>query len=142
MKASRTPVSYTHLDVYKRQPIHKNIAAETKPCEIICMSPPSMPSALPCLPTKRKKPSVTKPICEIDEYATSFFMSVWMSATKPMYTIAMSEIVTINGASRIDASGTMGRMKRKKPYAPSFKAVSYTHLDVYKRQRQTRIAHA
>ncbi len=30
-----------------------------------------------------KKPSVTKPMCAIDEYATSFFMSVCTIATKP-----------------------------------------------------------
>ena len=60
-------------------PTHRNIAADTKPCEIICASAPSMPSWL-----NRKKPSVTNPMCEIDEYAISFFMSVCTSATKPM----------------------------------------------------------
>ena len=60
-------------------PTHRNIAAETKPCEIICARPPSMPCAL-----NRKKPSVTMPMCEIDEYAISRFMSACTSATKPM----------------------------------------------------------
>jgi hypothetical protein len=32
----------------------------------------------------RKKPSVANPMCEIDEYAISFFMSACTSATKPM----------------------------------------------------------
>jgi hypothetical protein len=32
------------------------------PCEIIWIIPPSMPS-----PLKMKKPSVTNPMCEIDE---------------------------------------------------------------------------
>ena len=31
-----------------------------------------------------KNPSVTKPMCEIDEYAISFFMSVCTRATRPM----------------------------------------------------------
>jgi hypothetical protein len=60
-------------------PTHRNIAADTKPCEIIWTRPPSMPSWL-----NRKKPSVTKPMCEMDEYAISFFMSACISATKPI----------------------------------------------------------
>jgi hypothetical protein len=32
----------------------------------------------------RNAPSVTKPMCAIDEYAISFFMSCWTMATKPM----------------------------------------------------------
>ena len=32
---------------------------------------------------KMKKPSVTKPMCATDEYATSFFMSCCTMATKP-----------------------------------------------------------
>jgi hypothetical protein len=31
-----------------------------------------------------EEPSVTKPMCAIDEYAISFFMSCCTSATKPM----------------------------------------------------------
>ena len=60
-------------------PMQKNIAPDTKPCEIICTMPPAMPSGL-----KMKNPSVTKPICAIDEYATSFFMSDCTRATRPM----------------------------------------------------------
>ena len=60
-------------------PTHRNIAAEMKPCEIICTSAPSTPYAL-----KMKNPRVTKPMCEIDEYAMSFFMSDCTSATSPM----------------------------------------------------------
>src|SRR5260364_215435 len=60
-------------------PMHKNIAPETKPCEIICTSAPSIASA-----SNRKKPRVTKPICAIDEYATSFFISLCASATRPI----------------------------------------------------------
>jgi hypothetical protein len=55
------------------------MAPEMKPCEIICTSPPSMPWAV-----NRNVPSVTKPMCEIDAYAISFFMSCCPSATKPM----------------------------------------------------------
>ncbi len=43
-------------------PTHRNMAAEMKPWETICTSPPSMPWAL-----NRKVPSVTKPMCEMDE---------------------------------------------------------------------------
>jgi len=50
-----------------------------KPCEIIWISAPCAPSAL-----KRNSPSVTKPMCEIEEYAISFFMSDCASATSPM----------------------------------------------------------
>ena len=60
-------------------PTQRNIAADTKPCEIICASAPSAPCTL-----NRKKPSVTKPMCEIDEYAISRFMSACTSATNPM----------------------------------------------------------
>ena len=34
-------------------------------------------------------PKVTKPMCAIDEYAISFFMSRCASATKPIYTTAI-----------------------------------------------------
>jgi hypothetical protein len=60
-------------------PMHRNIAPEMKPCEIICMIAPCTPIWL-----NMKKPSVTKPMCAMDEYATSFFMSVCTSATRPM----------------------------------------------------------
>ncbi len=59
--------------------MHRNIAPEMKPWLIICTRPPEMPRSL-----KMKKPSVTKPMCAIDEYATSFFMSFCTSATRPM----------------------------------------------------------
>jgi len=59
--------------------MHRNMAPEMKPCEIICTMPPDTPSSL-----KMKKPSVQKPMCAMDEYATSFFMSCCTSATRPM----------------------------------------------------------
>ena len=39
----------------------------------------------------RNMPSVTNPMCAIDEYAMSFFMSFCISATKPIYTMAISD---------------------------------------------------
>ena len=60
-------------------------------------------------------PSVTKPMCDIEEYATSFFMSLWISATRPMYTTAISDSAIITPASLWLASGTMGMEKRRKP---------------------------
>ncbi len=63
----------------------------------------------------RKAPSVTKPMCAIDEYAISFFMSCCTSATKPMYTTAISDsAITSQSSSRL-ASGAIGRLKRRKP---------------------------
>ncbi|MCY1237477.1 hypothetical protein D9M72_501760 [compost metagenome] len=59
--------------------MQRNMAPEIKPCEIIWMMPPSTPMSL-----KMKKPSVTKPMWAIDEYATSFFMSACTRATRPM----------------------------------------------------------
>ncbi len=59
--------------------MHMNMAPDTKPCEIIWMMAPSRPVTL-----NRKKPRVTKPMCATDEYATSFFMSSWTMATRPM----------------------------------------------------------
>ncbi|MNF18944.1 hypothetical protein D3C80_2233540 [compost metagenome] len=56
----------------------RNMAPETKPWAIICTRPPETPRSL-----KMKKPSVTKPMCATDEYATSFFMSFWTMATRP-----------------------------------------------------------
>jgi hypothetical protein len=43
-------------------PMQKNIAPETKPCDTIWTSAPSMPMAL-----NMKKPSVTNPMWAIDE---------------------------------------------------------------------------
>src|SRR5260363_152116 len=91
--------------------MHKNIAPETKPCEIICTSAPSIASA-----SNRKKPRVTKPICAIDEYATSFLISRCASAT--------SDRTITKGASRRLASGTIGSEKRRKPYAPSLSMIA------------------
>ena len=72
-------------------PTQENIAPEMKPCEIICTIAPCRPRrAASRLPVSRTSanamnvPSVTKPMCEIDEYAISFFMSSCTSATKPM----------------------------------------------------------
>ncbi|CFO11794.1 Uncharacterised protein [Bordetella pertussis] len=43
-------------------PMHRNMAPETNPCEIICTMAPSRPAVL-----KMKKPSVTKPMWATDE---------------------------------------------------------------------------
>ncbi len=59
--------------------MHRNIAPEMKPCEIICTIPPCIAMSL-----NTKKPNVTKPMCAIEEYATSFFMSACTIATRPM----------------------------------------------------------
>ncbi len=55
-------------------PIQKNMAPETKPCEIICTIAPSMPitASFQSLVTAwisnmMNMPSVTNPMCEIDE---------------------------------------------------------------------------
>ena len=61
------------------------------------------------------EPSVTKPMCAIDEYAMSFFMSVCTSATKPMYTTAISDRPMITQSNSREASGVMGSAKRRKP---------------------------
>src|SRR6266581_7905061 len=92
-------------------PTHRNRAAETNPCEIICTRPPSMPYA-----SKMKKPRVTKPMCEMDEYAISFFMSVCTSATRPMYTIAIRDKVIMKPAREWLEYGRMGSEKRTKTY--------------------------
>ena len=42
--------------------MHRNIAPETNPCEIICTIAPDVVSSL-----NMKKPSVTKPMWAIDE---------------------------------------------------------------------------
>jgi hypothetical protein len=80
------------------------------PCETICIMPPCMPCSL-----KMKKPSVTNPMCEIDEYAISFFMSVCTSATSPMYTTAISDSVIMKVSRYCEASGAIGRLKRRNP---------------------------
>ena len=63
----------------------------------------------------RNAPSVTKPMCAMDEYAMSFFMSVCTSATKPMYTTAISDRRMMNQSNSREASGVIGRLKRRKP---------------------------
>ena len=67
------------------------MAPEMKPWLIICTIAPCRPSrAASTLPASRTSenamnvPRVTKPMCEIDEYAISFFMSSCTRATKPM----------------------------------------------------------
>ena len=75
-------------------PTHRNMAPEMKPWEIICSTAPSMPCVL-----KMNNPNVTKPMCDIDEYAMSFFMSVCTSATSPIYTTATSDRKIIKPAS-------------------------------------------
>ena len=42
-------------------------------------------------------------------------MSSCTSATKPMYTTAISDNVMISQSSAIEASGVIGRLKRIKP---------------------------
>ena len=54
-------------------------------------------------------------MCAIDEYAISFFMSCCTSATKPMYTTAISDSEITSQSSVSLASGVMGREKRRKP---------------------------
>ena len=72
-------------------PTHRNNAPEMRPCETICTIAPVIPMPAPCtapvlatMSYTRNEPSVTKPMCAIDEYAISFFMSVCTNATKPM----------------------------------------------------------
>ena len=86
------------------------------PCEIICTSPPSTPSAAAVASpdstsaNTTKNPSVTNPMCDTDEYAISFFMSGCTSATNPTYTIATSDSTIISVASSALASGAIGRL--------------------------------
>ena len=60
-------------------------------------------------------PRVTKPMCAIEEYAISFFMSRCASATNPMYTTAISDSAIISQSSSRLASGVIGSEKRRKP---------------------------
>ena len=76
---------------------------------------PALSGAAASAPKITKKPSVTKPMCAIDEYAISFFMSRCTSATKPMYTTAISDSAIMRHASLWLASGVMGKLKRMKP---------------------------
>ena len=103
-------------------PTQENIAPEMKPWLIICTIAPCRPSrAASCKPWSRtrakamKVPSVTKPMCETDEYAISFFMSSCTSATRPTYTTATSDSAITSQAYSWPASGTIGRTKRRKP---------------------------
>ena len=59
-------------------------------------------------------------MCAIEEYAISFFMSRWASATNPMYTTAINDNAMISQSSSRLASGVIGSEKRKKPYPPIF----------------------
>ena len=54
----------------------------------------------------------------------SFFMSLCASATKPMYTTASSDNTIISMSSARLASGVIGRLKRRKPYPPSFSMIA------------------
>ena len=54
-------------------------------------------------------------MCEIDEYAMSFFKSVCTNATRPMYTTATSDSPMTSGAKCWLASGTIGNDRRMNP---------------------------
>ena len=45
----------------------------------------------------------------------SFFMSCCTSATRPMYTTAISESVIMKVSKKCEASGAIGRLKRRNP---------------------------
>jgi hypothetical protein len=66
-------------------PIPKNNADETRPWLIICIIDP-----INALGLKAKIPSVTMPICAIEEYAISFLISVCASAINDAQTIAIT----------------------------------------------------
>src|SRR5262252_7330133 len=77
---------------------------------------------LPVTPTgfSANMPSITMAMWLTDEYATSLFQSFWASATSAPYTMPMSDSTTIIGTKWRDASGRIGRLKRRNPYVPIF----------------------
>ena len=88
----------------------RNSAPDTKPCEIICTSAPSMPCTL-----KMKKPSVTKPMCATDEYAISFFMSACTSATSDVDHRDQRQRDDQRREVGARRRGSIGSEKRRKP---------------------------
>ena len=65
-------------------------------------------------------PKVTNPMCAIEEYAISFFMSRCTNATKAMYSTAIKDSAMISQSKWRLASGAIGSENLKKPYPPIF----------------------
>ena len=62
------------------------------------MTAPFNAQSFNCPLMNKNIPKVTKPIWLMDEYATSFFISVCTSATMPIYTTAIRLNTMMTGA--------------------------------------------
>ncbi len=82
----------------------------TKPWLSICSTAPTPPCVF-----STKMPSVTKPICATDEYATSFLRSFCTVETAAPYRIAMTESTMITGSQICVPIGKSGSANRRNP---------------------------
>jgi hypothetical protein len=64
---------------------------------------------------KDAMPSITKPRCDTEEYATSFFRSGCTSDTSAPYTIPITARAPIHGANCAAAWGKSGIARRRNP---------------------------
>ena len=111
------PVSYTHLDVYKRQDVAQagNEAAEDQPDEITEKAHVILVVEIPNLESRELYAGVVK----------TFHC--------PAVNCSFNQLMI-----RTDNSGVAANMLVPWPaFSYSCTAVSYTHLDVYKRQGRT-----
>ncbi len=96
-------------------PIRRKSAPVETPWLIVAISAPCIDSTV-----MAKMPSMTKPRCETDEYATSFLKSGCTSATSAPYTmpITASTSITMRTVGCMATSGKSGTANRTKPNVP------------------------
>ena len=106
---SKKSVSYTHLDVYKRQGWH------------------------PAHPTLYLKKHIYQAVGKFDlNYRICSDYDFMLRMMKRQFKLVYIDRVLIHMRSGgVSTNGLTGYMKN---FKESYKAVSYTHLDVYKRQ--------
>ena len=101
-------VSYTHLDVYKRQPLALSVTRATTYADALAVEGVTLPGAT--VEVKKGRSTVTAAVDENGRFSFEL-------ATKKQGNYSFSVRAVYSGYRRSE-----------------LKAVSYTHLDVYKRQ--------
>ena len=113
------PVSYTHLDVYKRQLLHEEVAAFVE--GTLSRSAPGQgfsSAVLALLPGA--------PVAMVGAGMATKGVAMAKSGSAATWLVALAPLVGV-------FAGMMANWLSVRS-APTARAVSYTHLDVYKRQ--------
>ena len=136
--APHWPVSYTHLDVYKRQGISAPTFWEQyrrKPLGMVGLSMVAV-YVFVAIFAPFLTPYNPKQILLADRIAAP----IWFRSILPKYDDAPSTIRTTLGPDEWAVSeATGGKLASEELEGNAVSAVSYTHLDVYKRQKQNKV---